>query len=96
MLQCNQHNMGKSERKQGEPQGKYSKMVPMGLSTLASCVYPLHRSVMSLYLLFSSSTSLRTPREGVEAGVGLPSRGLEMRLSNGRLLWVANMRICML
>ena len=96
MLRCNQRDMEKSERKQDEPQGTYSKKVPMGLSTLASCAYALHRSGMSLYLHFSSSTSLGTPRGGVEAGVGLRSRGLEMRLGNGRVLWVANMRICVL
>ena len=29
-------------------------------------------------------------------GEGLPSRGLETRLGSGRLLWVANTRICAL
>ena len=68
----------------------------MGLSTLASGAYALHRSDMSIDSLFNSFTSFRTLRGGVSVGVWLPSRGLEMCLAEGRLLWVANTRICAL
>ena len=41
----------------------------MGLSTLASCAYALHRSDMSINSLFNSFTSFRTLRGGVSVGV---------------------------
>ena len=96
MLEHYQHDTGNIQRKEDEPQGKYNKTVPMGLSTLARCAYAFHRSDKSTDVFFRSFTSSYMTRGGVDARGGLPSRGLEIRLGNGRLLWVANMRICVL
>ena len=46
--------------------------------------------------LFNSLPFSWTLRGGASFGVWLPSRGLEMRLGEGRLLWAANTRICAL
>ena len=57
---------------------------------ITSCAYPIRHEYES------SFTSFRTLRGGVRVGDWLLLCGLEMRLGEGRLLWVANTRICAL